>query len=234
MKKDIIAIGDIHGIDTWKGIVEANPDSKVIFIGDYFDSYDKISAAQQIYNFKEILELKKANKDRVELLTGNHDFHYLRTVHATYSGYQFHHASGIQDVIHSALDNDLMKVCHIEDDIIFSHAGVTNRWLKNTFEDGVPEDLEEGINELFKHKPNMFGFTPGKWNDPYGDEICQTPIWIRPRSLVQGRVDGYRQVVGHTQQDKLSIINGIAYIDTLGASKEYLRIIENGEMITCT
>ena len=45
--KDIIAIGDIHGRDTWKVIVEANPDSKVIFIADYFDTEGETTLANK-------------------------------------------------------------------------------------------------------------------------------------------------------------------------------------------
>ena len=74
----LIALGDIHGRNIWKQILakEDNFD-KIVFIGDYFDSKDGISVLQEIENFKEILELKKKFKDKVVLLFGNHDFHYL-------------------------------------------------------------------------------------------------------------------------------------------------------------
>ena len=36
-----IVIGDIHGRTIWKQIVIENPDfDKLVFIGDYFDSFD--------------------------------------------------------------------------------------------------------------------------------------------------------------------------------------------------
>ncbi|MCD8262709.1 MAG: hypothetical protein LUD15_15580 [Bacteroides sp.] len=37
-----IAIGDIHGLTTWKGIVEKHPDCKIVFLGDYLDPYENI------------------------------------------------------------------------------------------------------------------------------------------------------------------------------------------------
>jgi len=40
-----IFIGDIHGQDTWKKIVESENPDRVVFIGDYFDSFD-IGAAE--------------------------------------------------------------------------------------------------------------------------------------------------------------------------------------------
>ena len=39
MKKTII-IGDIHGRDIWKNIVAQEQADRVIFIGDYFDSFN--------------------------------------------------------------------------------------------------------------------------------------------------------------------------------------------------
>ena len=35
-----IVIGDIHGRDVWKEIVFQEQADRVIFIGDYFDSFD--------------------------------------------------------------------------------------------------------------------------------------------------------------------------------------------------
>ncbi|NBP57427.1 metallophosphoesterase, partial [bacterium] len=35
-----IFIGDIHGRSIWKEIVEQEKPDRVIFIGDYFDSFD--------------------------------------------------------------------------------------------------------------------------------------------------------------------------------------------------
>jgi len=46
-----IFLGDTHGRPTWKDIItKENPD-RVVFIGDYFDSFD-IGGAEQIHNFK--------------------------------------------------------------------------------------------------------------------------------------------------------------------------------------
>ena len=49
-----IVIGDIHGRDVWKKIVEHENADKVIFIGDYFDSFD-IPSSDQINNFLDII-----------------------------------------------------------------------------------------------------------------------------------------------------------------------------------
>ena len=46
-------IGDIHGRDAWKRLVDE--DCINIFVGDYFDPYDKIHFMDLQYNFMEII-----------------------------------------------------------------------------------------------------------------------------------------------------------------------------------
>ena len=41
MVMKLVAIGDIHGRDIWKQIVETEQPNTVVFVGDYFDSFDK-------------------------------------------------------------------------------------------------------------------------------------------------------------------------------------------------
>ncbi len=225
----IIAIGDIHGKVSWHDIVNQNPDAdKIIFIGDYFDNYNETTARSQIDNFNNIVEFKKLNPDRVILLTGNHCYHYFRSCSEQYAGYQKFNALDIQEALHKALDNDLMQMCYIQDNILFSHAGVTKTWCKNNKID--LNNLQDSINDLFKYKPNSFRFTRGRNNDNYGDDVTQSPIWVRPQSLYVDRIDGYLQVVGHTQKNSIDISNHIIFIDTLGSSKEYLQI-ENGNFL---
>ena len=77
-KRLIVVIGDIHGRDTWKDIVKRHPNAyKFVFVGDFFDSF-KLSVEVMLNNFKEISDFKKENPDKVILLCGNHDFHYLK------------------------------------------------------------------------------------------------------------------------------------------------------------
>lgn len=215
----IIALGDTHGRSNWKQIINYEKFDKIVFIGDYFDTYDNISFEQQMDNFKEIISYKKDNLDKVILLFGNHDYHYLKTVNETYSGYQFYRKKDIQDILHSAIDDDLLQMCFIWDNMIFSHAGITQTWCdNNTIR---RECIEKSINELFKYNPKAFKFTSGKNFSQYGDDIEQSPIWVRPNSLLINKIEGYIQIVGHTTQNKLIITDDVILIDTLGTSKEY-------------
>ena len=126
-KHKIVCIGDIHGRRRqWKQIQEQEKEfDKWIFSGDYFDSREGISYDTQIANFKEILEFKIANPDKVILLIGNHDAHYLNGWGEQYSGYDFRRHNDINEVLQPAVDSRLLQICHRHGKYIFSHAGIT-------------------------------------------------------------------------------------------------------------
>ena len=218
----LISIGDIHGRNSWIQIANSQAFDKIVFIGDYFDSFT-IPAEEQILNFREIVAYKEANYDKVVLLLGNHDYHYLpvaRTSNGTYSGFQDRYAFQISDLLQ--MHRDLFQVCYRWEDYLFTHAGVTTTWLDHAGYKG--EEIDNFINELFRNKPQKFRFNG---NDPYGDDVTQSPLWVRPRSL---RKDAYghgtiKQVVGHTSMKRLVIEEDHFYfIDTLDSSGEYMVI----------
>lgn len=222
----LIAIGDTHGRDTWKQIVSKEHDSdKIIFIGDYFDTKENISCDRQIENFKKILEIKIKEPDKFVLLIGNHDFHYLKSTEDRYSGYQNDCAKDISRVVYDAIDKNLLQMCFVSDNNLFVHAGVTKTWCRTNKID--ENNLENTINKLFIDNPNAFAFTAGKYNNLYGDEICQTPIWVRPRSLAQDKIDNFFQIVGHTQVRRVTFTDDFVLIDVLGYTDEYL-IVKDG------
>ena len=84
----IIALGDTHGRTDWKEIIAKETFDKIVFHGDYFDTHDKISFEQQMNNFIDIINYKRENVDKVILLLGNHDHHYLASTNVTGSGLQ--------------------------------------------------------------------------------------------------------------------------------------------------
>ena len=235
-----VVIGDVHGRSLWKLIVnQENPD-RVIFIGDYFDSFE-ISGVEQIQNFKEIIEYKKTSGKEVITLVGNHDHHYYPEVGYTgTSGYQSRISPSINQVIDE--NRQHLQIAYSFDEFLFTHAGVSPTFMDGEFgEEGWVEDnVVELLNDLFKYKPKSFDFNG---TDPYGDNTYQTPIWIRPRSLMavnkkhdKGLKKKYIQIVGHTQVKKLDLIGaqkaagGRYYlIDCQESTGEYL-VIQDGEL----
>jgi hypothetical protein len=241
-----VVIGDVHGRSLWKLIVhQENPD-RVIFIGDYFDSFN-IKGEEQLNNFLDIIEYKKSSGKEVIMLIGNHDYHYFPEVGDTgTSGYQSMFSYQISPVLDA--NREHLQMVYQMDEFLFSHAGVSSAFMDSVF--GIngwkTETIVEQINELFKYKPLSFQFGMAvsikkmSFLDPYGDNEEQSPIWIRPRSLMSANRNTLRtqviQIVGHTQVKKLDIngamkaAGGRYYlIDCQDTTGEYL-IIQNGEL----
>lgn len=197
-----IFLGDTHGRSLWKDIIAKETPDRVVFIGDYFDSFD-IGGAEQQYNFKEIIAFKESGQCEVILLIGNHDYHYYPGGE-TYSGYQHGAAVAIKQLLEE--NNHHMQMCYQLDNILCSHAGIGHNWLveQEKYESGSIADF---VNDIWNYKPNRFMFYGF---DPYGDNKTQTPIWIRPKSLLAGNKEtflkkDYIQIAGHTQVNKIDI-----------------------------
>ena len=242
-----VVIGDVHGRSLWKLIVNQEQDAdRIIFIGDYFDSFD-IKGEEQLNNFLDIIEFKKSTDKEVIMLIGNHDYHYFPEVgdNGT-SGYQSMFSYQIRPVLDT--NREHLQMAYQFDEYLFSHAGVSSKFMDSVF--GVDgwkvETIVEQLNELFKYKPLTFQFGEAvsikklSYLDPYGDNEEQSPIWIRPRSLMAANRDTLHkqviQVVGHTGVRKLDLVGsqksagGRYYlIDCQETTGEYL-IISNGKL----
>jgi hypothetical protein len=222
----VIALGDTHGRDNWKQIIQQEDDADVfLFIGDYFDSHYDVPAHTQLENFKDILEFKKKFPEKVVLLLGNHDFHYLKGAQEHYSGYQPYKFIDFNEIIEPAVKNSLVIACYTYENYVFTHAGVTKTWCETNSID--TSNLAESINNLLLTNPSAFRFTMGDNYSSSGNDIDQSPIWVRIPSLMEDVIPNKVYVVGHTTLERLAITDRLIGIDTLGTSGEYL-VIENG------
>ncbi|MDR3171514.1 MAG: metallophosphoesterase [Treponema sp.] len=183
-----LAIGDIHGRNFWKHYLDEDF-SAYYMLGDYFDSYN-LPFDVQYHNFIEICDAAKMDS-RIKLCLGNHDYHYLGNIgFQRYSGYQKLNARRIRHILETNIT--LLQIVHVtEDRFILSHAGVSRRFM-----DKLGLGRIEEINDGFTVNREILSFDG---NDIYGDNITQSPLWIRPRSLMKDCVCGYSQIVGHTQ-----------------------------------
>jgi hypothetical protein len=239
-----IVLGDTHGRSVWKLITQQEKPDRVIFIGDYFDSYD-IPGVDQIHNFKEIVAFKEKGDCEVVMLIGNHDHHYFPEIGNTgTSGYQTTLAPSISYEIDQ--NRQHLKMAYQMDEFLFTHAGVSSKFMDNVLGEGgwKTETIADELNEMFKYKPKTFEFGMAisvnkmSYMDPTGDNQEQSPIWIRPRSLMNANYETLRkqvvQVVGHTQVRKIdteahSTGGKYWFIDCLGTSGQYM-IIEDGKI----
>ena len=213
-----------------------NPD-RVIFIGDYFDSFD-IKGEEQLNNFLDIIEYKKSSGKEVIMLIGNHDHHYFPEIGDTgTSGYQPMFSYQINPVLDA--NREHLQMAYQMDEFLFSHAGISSVFMDETFGPNgwKVETIVNDLNEMFMYRPGVFSFNG---LDPYGDDTYQTPIWIRPKSLMRANRNTLRtrfiQVVGHTQVKKLDLVGaeksagGRYYlIDCQETTGEYL-VIQDGEL----
>lgn len=197
-----IVIGDIHGKDVWKKLIPKEYDS-LTFVGDYFDCFEEIPTVTQVRNFKEICDFASVDP-RVNLCIGNHDYQYIADKNCHCSGFQYYGQWDIKEAIQQNLD--LLNVVYIVDDTIISHSGVSSTWLKDH---SLTVDT---INETFKANNKIC-----KWNgnNMYGDDVTQSPLWIRPRSLLSDLPDDYKQIVGHTHQKDITTIGRVTFVDCL-------------------
>lgn len=193
----ILVLGDIHGRDCWKRIVKGENADLVIFLGDYVASPSDMDVPSdiQIDNLMDILKYRERNMDRVILLRGNHDMQHLNYAWASCSRYDRTVAKCME-----AIEERFLKLTQwvfVWEDNIFSHAGVSKKWWDSLKLGSETKDNILKINEL--EPTELFGFTPDRLSDYYGNSETQPCTWIRPYSLIRSHVEGWNQVVGHTR-----------------------------------
>ena len=233
-----VVIGDIHGRDIWKTIVDTHKDAdRFVFLGDYVSTYDDISDEEQINNLLKILEFAETENmlydNRVVLLRGNHDIQHL--------GYHWGRCSGLNSYVQSEMmkfkDKFLTatKWIFVEDDIVYSHAGISTAWMNNVGLDDISK-----INDM--EPTENFAFWPCKLSDYTGDSVTQPPIWIRPWTLFSYSFGKYTYVVGHTKVKsvynlKNEMLNGYKasyHSEDCPLSEETIRNIEaNNDVWLC-
>ena len=225
VNKKIVVLGDIHGRAIWKDIIAKERPDQVIFLGDYVSTHENISEEDQVENLKEILKYKDEHPETI-LLRGNHDMQHLDYDWAGCSGY----FPGVAMEMENLKDEFLAKTqwIHVMGDTVFSHAGVSTKWL-------AANNLKiEDINALEPSK--LFGFSLSDPEDIDGSSPEQPPTWIRPWTLAGVMISGYHQVVGHTEMkhcvnlmDSNGFLNYLWLCDAL--DNGFYLLIENGVFI---
>ena len=182
---------DIHGRVFWKYSIEHKDEfDKIIFLGDYLDAYSPDLLLKEEDNFKEIIQFKKDNPDKIVLLLGNHDCHYINDKIYAASRYNPFKCNSYQKLF---LDNmDLFQLIYIYDKYLFSHAGVYQKWMdlnKLTLKDLLDRDLDKLSKSL-----NWIDYFRGGFYD------VGSCIWADIRdSGTEKLLKGYYHIFGHTQ-----------------------------------
>lgn len=198
MSKYLI-IPDVHGRTFWQEAANLiNDVERVIFLGDYLDPYpwERINSKQAICQFKEIIKFSKNHPGKVILLLGNHDCAYCYNF-GNASRYDYENEREIKQLFDDNIH--LFRLWYLGNNgCLFSHAGVTNYWLKINLK---CKDMEEFI---FKSDNQII---PYLWKiSPYrgGYDDKGSIIWSDVREF--DREETFYQVFGHTQLEQNPII----------------------------
>lgn len=229
----ILTISDLHGRTVWK---EANIDGYdlVIFLGDYTDSYVFDDAT--IYaNLNEIIQCKRRQPDKFVLLIGNHDAQYLHFPYYRCSGFR----ERAQPELSALLTEykDLFQIAHQQGSFLFTHAGVTNKWLTrflaqtghNSREISPKANLAGLLNEANQQsgsdRDRLFevGLVRG------GSDAFSGPIWADRSETRTDFLTGFQQVVGHTPVTDFTTTGNetgfITYTDVLQTKTAFYEVI---------
>ena len=207
--KRILNIGDLHGRMNWKGIDPKLYD-KIIFVGDYCDAYG-LTDEHIANNLLDVIQFKKDNMNKVELLWGNHELHYLWD-EGRYmcSGYRPTMKYIIQPILKD--NKDLFECAYeiqtADKKYIWTHAGIAQRWFERymIYDEDNDEvkhlkhmtnfQLAEQLNMLFYHNR----YAPLFYVDPErgGASLQGGPLWLGKNRLIADPLKGYTQIIGHT------------------------------------
>ena len=222
-EKKILIIGDLHGEDSWKHTLEyfvpnevetnINKYDYIIFMGDYVDSFT-ISNEQIRKNLIDIIELKLKYPEKIILLLGNHELHYLfDSKEFLCSGYRPEMKYDLFDILNR--NKNLFQVSfeiHSDTDkYLFTHAGIHsgfyNIYIKKYDND---ETLSDSLNNLF---PNYKPLYHVSW---YRGGIQKQGgiFWADKIETYKKPLKGYHQIIGHTYNK-----DGVKHYNNYGCDK---------------
>ena len=159
MKEKILIIPDVHGRTFWKTAIDKYPisefpDLKIIFLGDYLDpytGYENITPEYAYTNFENILYYAK-NDPRITLLIGNHDWHYF--VNLDHCRIDRARERDIENMFKENMDLfSLVKIIELNNvKYLFTHAGITQKWLNDICALALQEVNEWNTDDEFPIK----------------------------------------------------------------------------------
>ncbi|MBQ0155954.1 MAG: metallophosphoesterase [Bacteroidales bacterium] len=199
----ICVVPDIHGREFWKKAM--NFDGEIVFLGDFFDPYPsekdvELDIDSLIKNFEEIRTFASGN-ERVHLLWGNHDYHYLQL------GY-VEGASRFDilncEKINIALEKAEASFAIAIDGVLFTHACLNKHWVGQELKDA--DDAAKFINS--QPTPRLWEVSPKRG----GFDDYSSPIWMDINEVRKTNQFDFMQVCGHTKLDKVGTIKNVGNV----------------------
>jgi hypothetical protein len=166
----ILILPDLHARKFWRQAItdNANKVDKVIFLGDYLDPYsEEIMMAPELMEcsdfydsrnllkmLNDIISLKKNEPDKYILLTGNHTDSYIwptfsAATRTDYKNWETYHKFFTDNL-------DLFNLVWTEDNVIFSHAGISEGWAKAVaIELSLTINLNNPVKSIARYLSNV-------------------------------------------------------------------------------
>jgi hypothetical protein len=242
---NILTIGDIHGRSAWKEIIFGGQTEfffwkqaveedyldhegkykfqidwdKIIFVGDYVDSFN-VSNTDILENLKDIILFARTYPELVVLLLGNHDIQYI-VPNEWCSGHRPEMSFDLNEIF--TKNETLFRIAYLDEieseykgktytiRTLWTHAGVSYGWynelirdlkkpnfkFRSIFEGFENWKIDQLINMVWDCRiSNIYNVDMISG----GGSLYAGPLWIRPHILNDMPIDGYDQIVGHTPQ----------------------------------
>ena len=200
----LIIVPDVHGRDFWRETIAKYPGEEYIFLGDYLDPYgdEGITDAEAFGGLEDIIRFKKEHPDKVTLLWGNHDLHYLYP-ELMGSRYDFDHAERNAHLFwdHQTLFQMAYETIAGGKRFLFSHAGIGMQWILNSFPALLDQAITaELLNDLAGYPPFMSALEDISIYRG-GDKAYGSMVWadVHEHIEMKNQIPGFVQVFGHTQ-----------------------------------
>lgn len=194
-----LVFGDLHGENRWQKEVEKiDSYDRVIFMGDYMDSFTHYDV-ELIENLNNIIDFKNSYPDKVTLLLGNHDNHYL------FSDFPETRCSGFRSHIYLRVktrfknNEDFFQAAYQFEDLLFTHGGLLNvhyQHLNNIVKKEESMRYDTYLNMIFENKPRTMFLVSGLRG---GGDSHSGIFWTDWRELIaEKNILPINQIVGHT------------------------------------
>lgn len=181
-----------------KQIMEKYEPDMAIFLGDLPDDWG-CAGNQILYRetFEECVKFKKKYPN-TKYCFGNHELAYWLSAPCT--GTDIANLGFVANLIHYLKNvyQEDAQVIHRIDNCLFSHAGLTDSWVKRYLARELEHDISD--DDLLKRVNYLDDKDYRLWKD-------DSPVWARPQHqdriskldrLYMWKSDTYFQVVGHT------------------------------------
>lgn len=196
-------IGDVHGLDYWRQVVQSHPACRVVFLGDYLDPMEYVPRRDLLANLRAIIALKRARPDDVILLLGNHDLHYFSSDAPVSSRFDWHIGDKASLLF---LENfDAFQYAFQDGRTVFTHAGIAHGWFVDDFGGDISRPIADQLNNPSDGQVAALcrvGLSRG------GKPGTASGIFWADRDELTDPLHGFTQVVGHNRVEEVTTHEG--------------------------